>query len=369
MEPFAHTLAGACLSEAGLNRRSPLAASTLIVAANLPDLDGACYVHSADLAFAWRRGWTHGVLAMCVLPLLLAGAMLVIDRMIRRRRRPESERTRFLPLLALSVLGVLSHVFLDWLNNYGVRLLTPFSDRWFYGDALFIVDPWLWLLLGGAVMFAWTVRTRAIVAWILLATGTTALMMVSPLVSNAARVLWLGGVAGWIAARLLVPAARRQGVAVAAIIGACLYVGVMIAGSRLAERQVRTLAQTRGWRIERVAAMPVPAAPTRRLVIAVAADRYLFVPVDWTRGPNANVQPATEPRGPLDPIVVAALGSPSAQGVRRWLRFPSYEVHQMRDGHYRVTIRDARFAVGNLPGFGVVAIVDVDRSVHPVPTR
>ncbi len=30
---------------------------------------------------------------------------------------------------------------MDWLNSYGVRLLMPFSNRWFYGDALYIVDP------------------------------------------------------------------------------------------------------------------------------------------------------------------------------------------------------------------------------------
>ena len=60
MEPLAHTLAGACLAESGLKRLTPLATSTLLIAANIPDLDGACYLHSADLAFAFRRGWTHG---------------------------------------------------------------------------------------------------------------------------------------------------------------------------------------------------------------------------------------------------------------------------------------------------------------------
>ena len=86
MEPLAHTLAGACLAESGLKRLTPLAASTLIIAANLPDLDGACYVHSADLAFAVRRGLTHGVLAMAVLPALLTAVMVLFDRRVRRRR-------------------------------------------------------------------------------------------------------------------------------------------------------------------------------------------------------------------------------------------------------------------------------------------
>ncbi len=54
-------------------------------------------------------------------------------------------------LTLLGYAGVLSHVFLDFLNSYGVRLLMPFSDRWFYGDALYIVDPWMYLALGGGV--------------------------------------------------------------------------------------------------------------------------------------------------------------------------------------------------------------------------
>ena len=43
---------------------------------------------------------------------------------------------------------------MDVLNSYGVRLLMPFSGRWFYGDALYIVDPWLYLALGGGIWMA-----------------------------------------------------------------------------------------------------------------------------------------------------------------------------------------------------------------------
>ena len=92
MEPLAHTLAGACLAESGLKRLSPLASSTLIIAANLPDVDGACYLHSADLAFAFRRGWTHGILAIALLPLALTAAMLARRSPPRARRHPERPR-------------------------------------------------------------------------------------------------------------------------------------------------------------------------------------------------------------------------------------------------------------------------------------
>jgi len=40
--------------------------------------------------------------------------------------------------------GGAHHPTLDWLNTYGMRWLMPFSGRWFYGDAVFIVDPGCW---------------------------------------------------------------------------------------------------------------------------------------------------------------------------------------------------------------------------------
>jgi hypothetical protein len=36
-------------------------------------------------------------------------------------------------------------------------------------------------------------------------------------------------------------------------------------------------------------------------------------------------------------------------------------------GGRRVIIRDARFAIGNRPGFGVIAIVDLDAALVPRP--
>ncbi len=44
------------------------------------------------------------------------------------------------------------------MNTYGMRWLMPFSGRWFYGDSLFIVDPWMWIVLGAGVFLS---RRRA----------------------------------------------------------------------------------------------------------------------------------------------------------------------------------------------------------------
>jgi inner membrane protein len=133
------------LSRAGLNQRTALATSTLVIANNLPDVDVAVFATNT-LAMSFRRGWTHGVLAQAVLPIALTGAMMLYDR-YRAKQGPD-DVARPVQILLLSYLGVLLHVFMDFTNSYGVRLLMPFSDRWFYGDALYIVDPWLYLALG-----------------------------------------------------------------------------------------------------------------------------------------------------------------------------------------------------------------------------
>jgi inner membrane protein len=367
VEPLAHTLTGACLAESGLKRRSPLAASTLIIAVNLPDIDGTCYLHNADLAFAFRRGWTHGILAVLLLPVILTACMMAFDRLVRRRRAPHLPAARPGVLLVLGFLAVISHILMDWPNSYGVRLLMPFSERWFYGDAMYIVDPWLWLVLGAAVMCSWTRRRQGLIAAVAITLGTTLIMLLNPLVAGWARAVWLVSIAAWFMARPRVPASARPAIAAGALVVAVAYIGAMIAGSRIAERQVRQFAVERGWPVEHVAAMPVPLDPLRRNVIVVLPDRYTFVPVNWLRGPGANADTAGIARGAIGPDVDAALGAPFVQGVRRWLRFPSYEVRPLSGGGRRVIIRDARFAAGTRPGFGVVAIVDLDRQSRPRP--
>jgi inner membrane protein len=58
-------------------------------------------------------------------------------------------------LLIASFLGVLSHPLLDFATSYGTRLLEPFSHRWFYGDTVFIVDPWIWIVLILGLEMSW----------------------------------------------------------------------------------------------------------------------------------------------------------------------------------------------------------------------
>jgi inner membrane protein len=44
------------------------------------------------------------------------------------------------------LLGLTTHIFLDSWNSYGVHPFWPFSNQWWYGDSVFIFEPWIWLI-------------------------------------------------------------------------------------------------------------------------------------------------------------------------------------------------------------------------------
>ncbi len=154
MDNLTHSLVGAVLGQAGLKRKTGLAMPALIIGANLPDVDTACFFWLDGLEhLAFRRGITHGPPALVLLPLILAGLLWGFDRWQTKRGakrfgRPEEQLpVSFGWLFALAFIGCLTHPALDWLNVYGIRLLEPLSSQWFYGDTLFIIDPWLWAML------------------------------------------------------------------------------------------------------------------------------------------------------------------------------------------------------------------------------
>jgi inner membrane protein len=55
-------------------------------------------------------------------------------------------------LYATANLAALSHLLLDWTNNYGVRPFFPFNPRWYMGSFVYIYEPVLWALLLLAVI-------------------------------------------------------------------------------------------------------------------------------------------------------------------------------------------------------------------------
>ena len=65
-----------------------------------------------------------------------------IDRLWSRYKdRPP--QTKLKGLLIASFIASATHPLLDWTNNYGIRWFLPWSQKWSYGDFVFIVDAFV----------------------------------------------------------------------------------------------------------------------------------------------------------------------------------------------------------------------------------
>jgi len=150
LDNLTHTLTGVLLGRAGLKRLTGRATAALVISSNLPDIDSWLAPLFGMQPIAVHRGFTHGIGGMVVLPFFTVAIILIWERL-----RPGKNLIRLWPLLLVAFIGGLSHSLFDWATGYGTRLLEPFSHRWFYGDALFIVDPWVWIALIVGLELSW----------------------------------------------------------------------------------------------------------------------------------------------------------------------------------------------------------------------
>ena len=147
MEPVTHFLTGACLSRAGLNRQTALATLTLTLAAEVPDLDVIGRLRGAAFGFAHHRGFTHSFLGIPLDALVVVGFVYLIWRLRGRKTKDPNLPPRWGLLFVYACLAGLSHILLDFTNNYGVRPFWPFSEKWYSWDIVFIVEPVMLVLL------------------------------------------------------------------------------------------------------------------------------------------------------------------------------------------------------------------------------
>ena len=140
------------MARAGLNRKSALATTTLVIAAEAPDADIIAYIRGPVFGFAHHRGITHTFVGV---PLVAAAVVLLMYGIHRLRRhwRPTLPEPRWTVLFWLACLAGVVHIALDYTNNYGVRPFEPFSYRWYAWDIVFIVEPVLLaILIAGLVV-------------------------------------------------------------------------------------------------------------------------------------------------------------------------------------------------------------------------
>ena len=317
IDPVCHTLVGATLARSGLSRRTTFGTATLLIGANLPDIDILASFDGPGADLAFRRGWTHGIPALIVLPFLLTAAIVLFDRLGRRLARATLPST-VVPrqVLLLAGISVLTHPILDTLNTYGVRWLMPFSSRWFYGDTLFIVDPWLWLILGTGFLMSGERRRHR---------------------------------------RFAEKPARPSSAALAFATG---YIVIMAVGGWVSRSIAgRELTALTGEPIEALMVAPAPVTPMVRTVVSVQGSQYRTAGFHWFSRPHIDPSSVrTYPRGrPAVPAVARAAETELGRRFLSWARFPVFEVEARPGGGTLVHIFDLRYA-SRPTGFGSVTI-------------
>jgi inner membrane protein len=285
MDNLAHSLVGLAAAKAGLERLSPSATAVCILSANAPDLD----VLSGLFGDRWsvlhyHRGLTHSIVGTLGLALIIPSVFWLADLLIARiLARPQ--RVRVLRLLLVSLIASATHPLMDWTNNYGVRLLLPWSGKWFYGDLVFIVDPFLWLLFGAAAFLLTSESKWQLVLWSLFAAILTFIFVYAGLMRGALAhpqvvvTLWVAALAVLVISHRI-RLGPRWGSKIALAAFALLVVywgGLAFLHARALTRAsaVMISATNDGEQVIRLVAMPTLANPARWQSVA-ETDRAVY---------------------------------------------------------------------------------------------
>lgn len=308
MDNVTHSLTGLMISRAGIGN-VPRAALMMMIAANLPDVDAVSGLGGSLSYIEWHRSYTH---SFACAPLLAVIPLVLVWRFS-------------LSFYFFSLIGVLSHLLLDWTNVYGIRLLLPFSHRWLRLDQTDIVDPWIL-----AIFF------------LALAAPALARMVSSEIGSRKSS----GGRRGWawfaLAAVMSYEGARYAAHSRAlAVMGAHLYNGVIA---------------------DRISAAPDRMNPWRWRGIVQAGDFVDILPVDLAE-PFDPTGGRIDYNAPASLALEAARRTSPFEAFAKFDQLPFWRVSPAVDGT-TVELIDLRFGTPQLPGFEARAMVDQAGVVH-----
>jgi len=297
------------MGRAGLNRRTALATLTLTLAAEAPDLDVLGRIGGPAFAFAHHRGFTHSFLGVPLDAAVVVGFVYLIWRLLGRRLKDPNLPPHWGLLFLYACLAGLSHILLDFTNNYGVRPFWPFSEKWYSWDIVFIFEPVMFgfLLLGLMVPSLFSLIDREI---------------------GAPR----RGPQGRVAATI-------------ALLGVVLMWGLRDFEHR---RAVSALA-TRTYRdVEplRVSAYPALMDPFRWYGVVETPAFFVLAPVN-ALGPDVDPEEHIEIRYKPEetPVTLAAKKSYLGRVYLDWAKYPITETESLPppEGGYIVNFQDLRF--------------------------
>ena len=332
MDNLTHSLVGLTAARAGLDKLSPGATLLCVLAANSPDSDVAIMLFGDRWDYLQHhRGITHSIIGTAFLALLLPLIFYGVDR-LWARVRGHTPKTKFRGLLIASVIVSATHPLLDWTNNYGVRPLLPWSPRWFYGDLVFIIDPFLWVVLGGAAFLLASKTKIGKAVWIGVAAIITLLIVASPRAGGMTNRTFIAGF--WITALIVIivlfvtGARERWGpkIALAAFaIVLAYWGGLAILHARAVEsrqRRSNRIAAPNGETVGRLAVMPTLANPLRwDCVFETDRATYRF-PIALNSQSSSRVIRYPKPTGALATALEEISGQKASYVFLGFARFP-----------------------------------------------
>jgi len=316
------------MSRAGFNRKTALATLMMTVAAEAPDIDIVAYTKGTLFEFAHHRGITHTFIGV---PFVTAAVLLfvwIVHRIQTRSPEKAAVRTerlkkrgypaepRWVLLYLFGLLAGLSHILLDYTNNYGVRPFMPFSYHWYAWDIVFIFEPLLYVaLIGGLVLPA-------------------LFRLVNEEIGAKAR------------------GPRGQWGAIFAIIGVLAVWGVRDYQHRKAVAAMQARVYN-GADPLRASAFPYPLNPFVWYGVVETHDFFVQTPVDSLTpevDPHDNMQIRYKPEE--TPASLAAKSSYLGRVYLDWARYPMVEVEHLSppESGYIVRFQDLRFMYPEMTG-------------------
>ena len=301
------------MSRSGLNRATGLATATLVVSAEFPDSDILLNVLDRVTVFAHHRGFTHTFLGAPVMAALSLGLVWVFYRCWHRfwpKRGTGGGKPSLAPrwgmLYLYALLGSLSHILLDFSNNYGVRPLCPFNPRWYSWDIVYIVEP----LILGALLLA----------------------LLAP---------WFGGlIAGEIGEKRPNFPGRTSAIAALVFIALLWWVRDYNIRRALALMDSEQYQDQEGLRRN---ANPYMINPFHWHGVVETQDFFQAVEVDTLTG-TVTADGAALHKPEETAVTLAAKQSRLGRVYLDWAQFPYVEDQVLEGGQHMVTLRDLRFS-------------------------
>ena len=299
MEPITHFLTGACIGRAGLNRKTAYATLAAVLAAEAADLDVLWSLGGPVEGLKHHRGITHTFVGAPVVAGVIVGAVALLHFWCEHRRARRLAAANLDPgapvplrlqprivhwgwLYLTALIAALSHLLLDWTNNYGLRPFFPFSPRWYAGSFMFIAEPILWALFFLALAMPWL----------------------------------FGLIAGEIGERR--KQFRGRGWAIFALVGMVILWGWRWSEHAHALALVEN-AQVASETVKRAAAEPYPMNPFRWHVILETANFYQTAEVNTRSGEiDSDAQNDVLYKPPADAAVEAAKQTPLGKAYLDW---------------------------------------------------